>query len=246
MYRTGRKHSLLRQIYDAHRSYILPILIVLCTIFYYFGELIDWAAWNSIRSEFFYGVHDIHRLVFMAPIIYAGYYGRVRGAIIITLITFLIFLPRAFFISPYPDPFLRMLLFTIIAGVIGVLTGVVRNEADKFRKLEGLMRNDKARLLNIIDSMSDGVLIIGPDHIIRFMNSALVQSFGKGVNETCYKHLYQRGEPCEQCVMNNVINEKQVRKREYMFNDISYDVVSAPYTDVDGIACQLSIFRKLS
>ena len=246
MYFAGRKHSLLRRIYNAHRLYMLPVLIVLCTLFYYFGELIDWATWNSIRSEFFYSVHDVHRLVFLAPIIYAGYYGRIKGAIIITLVTFMIFLPRAFFISPYPDPFLRMLLFTVIAGVIGVLTGATRNEADKFRKLEALVRTDKARLLNIIDSMSDGVLITGPDHTIRFMNSTLVQSFGKGVNEPCYKHIYHLTDPCEQCTMADVINEKQVRKREYRSGDTIYDVVSAPYTDVDGATCQLSIFRQLS
>jgi PAS domain-containing protein len=246
MYPSGRKSSLLRRIYSAHRLYMLPVLIVLCTLLYYFGELIDWAAWNAVRSEFFYSVHDVHRLVFLAPIIYAGYYGRVKGAIIITLVTFMIFLPRAFFISPYPDPFLRMLLFTIIAGVVGILTGATRNETDRFRKLEALMRTDKARLLNIIDSMSDGVLITGPDYTIRFMNSALVQSFGKGVNNICYRHLYQLNGPCEQCTMINVINEKQVRKREYRSHDNIYDVVSAPYTDNDGVTCQLSIFRQLS
>ena len=75
---------------------LLPIMLILCTLFYYFGELVQWAAWDSLRNEFFYSVHDIHRLFFLAPIIYAGYFGRVKGAIIVTLASLAIFFPRAF------------------------------------------------------------------------------------------------------------------------------------------------------
>ena len=115
---------------------ILPLLLVVCTLFYYFGELVDWAAWDSLRNNFFYGIHDVHRLLFLAPIVYAGYTARIKGAIIITLVSFVIFLPRAFFISPYPDPLLRMIIFTLFAGVIGYLVARLRNEKDKYRKLE--------------------------------------------------------------------------------------------------------------
>jgi ABC-type spermidine/putrescine transport system permease subunit I len=117
-----------------YKVFILPALFLFCTVFYYFGELVDWAAWNALRANFFYGVHDIHRLLFMAPIIYAGYYNRVGGAVIITLMSLVVFLPRAFFISPYPDPLLRMLIFVVFAGVIGVFVGVIRNQADRLRQ----------------------------------------------------------------------------------------------------------------
>jgi len=111
-------------------------MLVACSLVYYFGELIDWAAWDTLRRDFFYGLHDMHRLFFLVPIVYAGYCGRVRGAVIVTLVSFLIFLPRAFFISPYPDPLLRMSLFTIFAGVVGVLVGRLRAECQHCRDLE--------------------------------------------------------------------------------------------------------------
>ena len=78
------------------KPFILPLLLAVCTLFYYFGELVDWAAWDALRKNFFYGVHDVHRLLFLAPIIYAGYTAGVRGAVIITLVSLVIFLPRAF------------------------------------------------------------------------------------------------------------------------------------------------------
>ncbi len=118
------------------KPFVLPLLLLVCTVFYYFGELVDWAAWNSLRASFFYGVHDVHRLLFLAPIVYAAYYARVKGAVIITLVSFVIFLPRAFFISPYPDPLLRMCLFIVFAGVIGVLVGIVRNQTARAGQLE--------------------------------------------------------------------------------------------------------------
>lgn len=93
-----------------HTLYTASILLsvfALCALLYYFGELVDYAGWSSLRLEFFYGVHDVQRLFFLVPIVYAGYFFRVRGAIIVTIAAFLVFLPRALFISEFPDPLVR-------------------------------------------------------------------------------------------------------------------------------------------
>ena len=116
---------------DYRHPLFIFLMLAFCSLVYYFGELIDWATWNAIRIDFFYGIHDIHRLLFLGPIIYAGYFARVKGAVIITLISFIIFLPRAFIISPYPDPLLRMVVFVVFAGVIGSLVGIIRNQSER-------------------------------------------------------------------------------------------------------------------
>lgn len=233
---------------DSYRLFIIPILLVVCTLFYYFGELVDWAAWDAVRREFFYGVHDVHRLLFLAPIIYAGYTARVKGAIIVTLVTFIIFLPRAFFVSPFPDPLLRMVLFTIVAGVIGSLTGTIRNRSEQVRELETVIRSEKNKLLSIVDGMADGVLITGRDYRIRFMNSHMVNDFGDGTGYPCYKHLHNLDAPCEQdCKIPDVINKGEIGKWECSFPDgRTYEIVAAPYVDADGVVCQLSIFRNIT
>jgi PAS domain-containing protein len=230
------------------RVFTLPLLLVFCTLFYYFGELVDWAAWEALRREFFYGIHDIHRLLFLAPIIYAGYFGRVKGAIIVTLISFLIFMPRAFFISPFPDPLLRTVLFTLIAGVIGSLTGIVRNKSEQCRRLETTISSERDKLLSIVDGIADGVLITGPDYIIRFMNSNMVTEFGDGTGSPCYQHLHNLDAPCEQnCRIPDVINNREIGKWECSFPDGRiYEVVAAPYVDSDGVVCQLSVFRNIT
>ena len=58
---------------NAHSFYLVFLMWGFCTLFYYFGELVEWAGWEPLRLEFFYSVHDSHRLLFLAPLIYASY-----------------------------------------------------------------------------------------------------------------------------------------------------------------------------
>jgi PAS domain-containing protein len=234
------------KVIDISRRLALPVILAFCTLFYYFGELVKWATWDALRWDFFYSIHDVHRLLFLIPIIYAGYTARVRGAVIVTLLTFAIFLPRAFFISPYPDPFLRMLLFTITAGVIGVLTGVIHNRSERCSQLETNIRSERDVLLGIIAGIADGVLIIGPDYGIRFTNPNMARYLGEGNNQLCYKYLNSLDAPCEkECHMPDVIKCGKVARWEHSFSDSkTCDVVAAPYVDVDGAVCQLTIFKN--
>ncbi len=237
----------LLKIRDSGRLFILPVLLLLCTLFYYFGELVDWAAWDALRRDFFYGIHDIHRLLFLAPIIYAGYVARVKGAVIITLVSLMIFLPRAIFISPFPDPLLRMVFFTLGAGVIGYLIAIIRNESERRRTLESLLRSERDQFLEILDGMGDGVLITGPDYKVRFVNSSMRRDFGEGIGSYCYKYLHNLNSPCEQvCKLPNVI-DGEITGWEYSFPDgTAYEVLASPYIDSDGVVCQLATFRNIA
>ena len=107
------------------RFYLVFFFFALCALIYYFGELINFAGWDSLEGiTFFFGVHDIHRLFFLIPIMYAAYYFGVRPSIIITILAIGVFIPRSLFLSPYPDPLLRTGIFTVFAGVIGYLFAV--------------------------------------------------------------------------------------------------------------------------
>jgi len=166
-------------------SFVIGLLFALCTLFYYLGELIDFAGWEGLPRDFFYGVHDVHRLLFFIPIIYAGYVFRVRGALIVTVAAFLVFLPRALSISPYPHPLLRMSLFVVSGGVMGVLTGMVRNETERRGQLEALVKNERDRLLGMLEIIGEGVLLIDPEYRIRFMNRSMARKLGESIGSLC-------------------------------------------------------------
>ncbi len=56
------------------------------------------------------GVHDLHRILFLIPIMHAALVYRVRGSLVASLAFFCVVLPRALYISPYPHPLLRAML----------------------------------------------------------------------------------------------------------------------------------------
>ncbi len=147
--------------HDFYLFLILLLLFGICTLVYYFGELVDFAGWEALRWEFFYGVHDIQRLLFLVPIIYAGYFFRIKGGVIVTITSLVVFLPRAIIISPFPEPILRAVLFTLIAGVIGFLTGMMRNELEQHSHVEALVRNENDTLLTRRDGNKDEVFTVG-------------------------------------------------------------------------------------
>jgi len=229
-----------------HRSFLV-LLFGYYTLIYYFGELIDFAGWESLRWDFFYGVHDIHRLFFLIPIIYAGYVFRVKGATIVTLAAFIVFLPRALVISPFTDPITRTVVFTVVAGIIGALTGIAHNESERSSRLETLVRSERDKLLGILERMEEGVLITGPDYRIRFMNLSMIRDFGEGTGSPCYEHLHKFDAPCDQiCKLPNVIDRK-IERWEYNFPDgRTYEVLASPYVDSDGAVCQLATFRNIT
>ena len=106
--------------------FVLGVLLIYGTLFYYFGELGDLFRWRTLNLDFFYGAHDIQRVLFLAPIVYAGYvFGR-RAAIIITLFAALAIFPHIMVASNDTDLIWRIIIFIVIAGVIGYITARVR------------------------------------------------------------------------------------------------------------------------
>lgn len=229
-----------------HRLYILGVLLFYCALFYYFGELVNFFGWEALRWSIFYGVHDIHRLFFLAPILYSAYVFGVRATIIITIISAMTFIPRAFFISPFPDPVLRMTIFTVIAGVMGYLVATVRRESERRTHLEILLTSERDKIFGILERMGDGVLVTGPDYKVRFVNPSMVRDFGEGIGSHCYEYLHNLDQPCEDCKLPKVIGGEIVRW-EYTFPDGRiYELLTSPYTDSDGTVCQLATFRNIT
>ncbi len=225
---------------------LLSLLFVYYSVVYYFGEIVDATGWEFLRWEFFYGVHDIHRLFFLIPVIYTGYVFRIRWALAVALAAFLVFLPRAIFISPFSDPLLRIVLFSLLSGIVGTLTGLFRNESERRSSLEKTVKTERDKMLGILNRMEDGVLITGPDYIIRFINPSMEREFGNGIGARCHEYLQGLKEPCPDiCCLNNPNGSPE--RREYSFQGgRTYDVILSPYIDTDGEVCQLSTFRNIS
>ena len=162
---------------DKH-FYILFALFVACTIFYYFGELVNLFGWESLRWDIFYTVHDPHRMLFLVPIIYSSYYYRLRGALLTNIVSLIIFLPRAFFISPYPDATLRMVAFVILAVVISMLVVFTFNERDKSRTSTEVLRRSEEKYRIVLEQMFDSYYEVDLAGNFTFVNDAACLNLG--------------------------------------------------------------------
>jgi PAS domain-containing protein len=232
---------------NSRRLIVLAVLFALCVIFYYFGEIVKLLGWDFLSWQFFYTVHDTHRLFYLAPIVYAGYFFGTRAGVIVTIVSAFSFLPRAVFISPYPDPLLRMVLFVIIAGVIGYISGVAKDEYVRLKCLTRALQNERDRLLEVLQRIEDGVLITAPDYRVRFANPRMVKDFGEVAGARCYQYLHQLDSPCQQdCRLQRILSGA-IECWEYRCPDGRiYKVTASPYKDSDGVVCQLATFRNIT
>src|SRR4030042_170195 len=87
-------------------------------------------------------------------------------------------------------------LLAMVSSVLGPFAG--GNEAEWTMYLEKALKAERDRLMAMLNTMEEGVAIIGPDHKIRFMNPSMVRDFGAGIGAHCYRHLYGFDEPCHE------------------------------------------------
>lgn len=178
------KHRTLRH------SVSVMLLLVVCGLIYYSGELVKGGVTDGYGSGLYYTVHDMHRLLFLIPVLYAGFTLRIRGALIVSAITTFILLPRALILSPYPDPVLRMAVFIVIAASTGIVTGVLRNQVEASRHLLEIQKQlvhkleaSEHRYRDLFQKASDAIWITDMNGNIVSANNAALAFDGFKVEE---------------------------------------------------------------
>jgi PAS domain S-box-containing protein len=114
--------------------WIITALLALLTFIYYVAQT-SLVSIPPFNSSFFTTVHDLHRALFLIPIIYAASVFRVRGSLITSFAFLCVVLPRALLFSPYPEATLRSLLFVALAGFISLFIATQLNRIEEERKV---------------------------------------------------------------------------------------------------------------
>jgi len=109
------------------------------------------------------------------------------------------------------------------------------------------MHNDHELLPSIFEAMHDGVCIISDDYTLVFMNKIMIESFGQGTGEKCYRVLNRRDDVCPWCRSNEVFEGNTIRW-EYSVPtlDKTYDLIELPLQSADGTISRLSIYRDIT
>jgi len=153
--------------------YVITALILILSLTYY-ADYFN-LSWLPLFDRFFGSedLHDLHRVLFLIPMLYSATIFRFRGAVVISVIVLGVFLPRAIFISPNPDAELRTVIFVLIASLATILLGIEVVRRERERKISSeliiahldlkdstkLIRASETRYRDLFNSASDAILI---------------------------------------------------------------------------------------
>lgn len=97
-----------------------------------------------------------------------------------------------------------------------------------------------------LNSMSDGVMIVGTDHRIQFVNNAAIEHLAANSGEICWNAL-GKDTKCPNCPMQSYLGGS---KEGYHYighiGDRQYDVVAAPLLDPDGSLSIIEVLRDVT
>jgi signal transduction histidine kinase len=143
--------------------WIIVALMAVLTLVYYAGHT-PLAHFGSFFTDDF--PHDLHRSLFLLPIIYAALTFRVRGALVTSFVFLCVVLPRTLY-SPYADPLVRPLIFVLFTALLGVLTAMLMDRIDEERKIVRRLKESQEQLVHAEKLASLGQLAASIAHEIN-------------------------------------------------------------------------------
>jgi len=115
------------------------------------------------------------------------------------------------------------------------------------KQLEETLLSERDNLVNIFNSMEDGVYIINQEYNIEYLNPVLEKDFGNYKDQKCYEYFHDRKEVCTWCKSKEVFAGKTVRWEWYSKkNKKYYDLIDTPIKNPDGTISKLEIFRDIT
>ena len=88
----------------------------------------------------------------------------------------------------------------------------------------------------VLNTVSDAITVIDKDLKVLFQNEAVQKLYGAKVGETCYEAYRGRREPCENCIILDVIKDGKPKQalRDVQLPDgniLWMEVFAGPYRD---------------
>ena len=103
------------------------------------------------------------------------------------------------------------------------------------------------KLLQIMDTMPDGICIINQDFDLEYANPAMEKQRGPAKGRKCHAYFGDQDEPCQWCAVSEILTGQTVR-REWFFEKAqkTYDLVGTRMEGLDGASLILEVFHDIT
>ena len=186
----GAQQSLISRLTRVIRKpgfWLILALLVLITLSHYEEALGYPAFLTQLMSNLGLTRHAFERILYLAPIVWAGFLFGWRGAIITSLTALACMLPRAVFISPSPlDAIFETSAVFIVGNVLAVTFESLRKERERRTQLEVTQQELQAseqRYRELFENAYDAIWLHDLEGNIIAANEASIRLTGYGLEE---------------------------------------------------------------
>lgn len=167
--------------------WFIVALLVVITLPHYGESLQHPAFLTSLISDLGLNRHAFERILYLAPIAWAGFMFGWKGSAIVSLVALVCMLPRAIFISQYPaDALFESSAVFVVGNVLSVSFSALRKEREYRIQLELAhqeLRASEERYRELFDNAHDSILLHDLDGNIITANKACAAITGYSLEE---------------------------------------------------------------
>jgi PAS domain S-box-containing protein len=130
----------------------------------------------------------------------------------------------------------------MLEGIAGITAHVIQTA-----KVEEKLNMERDKLINIMESMEDGVYIVNQAYDIEYVNPVVEREFGPVKGRKCYEYYHNRDKVCPWCKNQEVFVGMTGRSECYLAKTKrTYDLLGTPLRNYDGTISTLKIFRDIT
>lgn len=113
--------------------------------------------------------------------------------------------------------------------------------------MEQLLKNFKENEIPIVDDMIDWVRVVDKDNNVLYANKKMCNEVDRCIcGEKCY-NLFKTGKKCDNCISGYTLETGNVAKKEVVYNNKTYNVVSSPLKDKNNeVVAAVEVFRDIT
>ena len=181
----GAQQSLISRLTRVIRKpgfWLILALLVLITLSHYQETLGYPAFLTQLTTNLGLTRHAFERILYLTPIVWAGFLFGWRGTAVTSLVALACMLPRAIFISPYlADAIFETSAVFIIGNVLAISFGALRKEREYRTQLEVIqqeLRTSEERYRELFENAHDAIWLHDLQGNIIAANKSLVRLAG--------------------------------------------------------------------